>query len=150
MGASGSGKSSLARHLREISGVRIIDTDDEILRLNGGVWPNIETKNALLPSVIDQACNLPNVILMNSYMPLALLSQLRVAGFVVVLLHVSVDELKRRQELRKKKQGWANANWIDWNEKEIGNIKSRGLIDRTISGEQDTKVIAQEILGTKV
>lgn len=46
-----------------------IDMDDEILRLNGGVWPDITTKNnVVLPKVLRAVCEMDEVVLFNSYM----------------------------------------------------------------------------------
>lgn len=146
LGASASGKTSLANRLRETTKAQIVDIDDAILELNHGVWPDIETKNSFfLPKVIEQACRLPNVVLLNSYMPLRLLKRLRSTGFSIVLLEVSIEELKRRQALREKDEGWTNMRWVDWNEKAITDIKRSGFINRTISGKQDVDSIIREI-----
>lgn len=89
LGAPCAGKSSVATRLRHCD-VDVIDTDDEIERLNGGVWPDIETKNErLLPIVLDIAAALPEVVLFNSYMPLDRTRQLKDRGFAIPLLAAS-------------------------------------------------------------
>lgn len=53
--AACSGKTTLVRHLRTNYGVNAVDFDEEIARLNGGVWPDIPTKNAVIrPKVIEE------------------------------------------------------------------------------------------------
>ena len=42
LGAPCAGKSTIVRHFRRKYGLNALDADDEIVRLNGGVWPDIE------------------------------------------------------------------------------------------------------------
>src|SRR5438445_4081535 len=69
LGMPCAGKSTVARLLRD-RGVNVIDVDDEILRLNGGQWPEtIEIKeNVLQPKMLDAVLEMPSVVLLNSYM----------------------------------------------------------------------------------
>lgn len=56
---------------RDTHDVDVIDVDGEIVRLNGGSWADIGTKNErYLPMVLEAAAALPSVVVFNSYMPL--------------------------------------------------------------------------------
>ncbi len=81
--------------------------DDEMLRLNGGVWPDsIETKNnVILPQAIEAISQEPNAIFFNSYMTADGAISLRSNGFRAVLLQASEPELRRRDAQRLAAEG---------------------------------------------
>ena len=61
------GKTTVARHLRECSDLNVVDMDDAIGRLNGGVWPDIPTKNkVVLPKVLPEVRAMSDVVLFGS------------------------------------------------------------------------------------
>ena len=144
LGAPCAGKTTVAARLR-CRDVGVIDADDELERLNGGVWPDIETKNErLLPIVLELAAALPEVVLFNSYMPLDRTRQLRDCGFAVVLLVVSDVELRPRDRVRIAEEGWSNLEWFEWHQSVITDHFEAGLIDHVIDGERDPDEIAAE------
>ena len=147
LGAACAGKSTVCRHLRRVRGVNAVDTNDEILRLNGGDWPTVDRKNeVLLPIVLDSVIDMPEVVLFNSYMPVDRMIQLRQVGFRTALLDVSEDELRRRHAVRLAEEGWTNARWLDWNQEHLREIRGSDLFDQVISGEQDVASVAANIL----
>ncbi len=151
MGAACAGKTSLCHHLRTARGVNAIDTNDEILRLNGGIWPSIDRKNqVLLPMVLDAVMAMKEVVLFNSYMPADQMRQLRLAGFRTVLVDVSEAELRRRHGVRLEGEGWTNIQWLAWNQLHINELLDDDLFDRVVSGEQDVASVASEILGLQM
>ena len=128
----------------------VIDTDDKMLRLNGGVWPDIETKNEiLLPIVVDTAASMSNVVLFNSYMPLDRTRNLKARGLEVVLLEVSDAELRRRDEIRLTEEGWTNRKWFDWHQAMIQQHRDAGLIDHLLDGERDAASIATDLMSIR-
>lgn len=146
LGAACSGKTTIAVCLRD-HGVPVVDTDDEIVRLNGGAWPDIATKNQqLLPLVLESAAALPEVILLNSYMPLDETQRLRDQGFKVVLLDVSERELRRRHAVRLAKQGWTNIEWLQWNQSVIQQHVEAGVVDHVVDGERDVTNVAADLV----
>lgn len=67
----------------------MIDVDDELVRLNGGTWPDIDTKNEqLLPIALEAAATTSRIVVFNSYMPLDRTRWLKEQGFDVVFLDV--------------------------------------------------------------
>ena len=150
LGAACAGKTTLCRHLRTVCGVNAIDTNDQILRLNDGVWPTIERKNdVLLPMALASVIGMREVVLLNSYMPVHLMVEVRQAGFQTLLLNVSEAELRRRHELRLTEEGWTNAQWLDWNQKHLRELLHDDLFDHVISGEQNVESVAAEILSVE-
>jgi hypothetical protein len=121
--------------------------DDEIARLNGGVWPStIEHKEEVLqPLVLDAAVAASEIILLNSYMQVDRAARLRDAGFRVVLLDVDKDELLRRAWQRQAEQGPTNIEWYDWHHANLTALKSAELIDDVLSGEQPPEDVARAL-----
>jgi hypothetical protein len=141
-----SGKTTVSVHLRTVSDIRVMDSDDEILRLNHNIWPDIKTKNEVfLPKVVEAATKLDNVILLNSYMPIELADKLKEVGFTFVLLDVSGEELRRRHQARLAEEGWSNEEWFDWHQNVIQELRDKGFIDHIVSGEQAPGEVARQI-----
>ena len=87
------------RPLRTTCDVHAIDTNDELLRLNDGLWPSIDRKNeVLLPMVLHGVMAMEEVVLFDSYMPADGISRLRAAGFQAsVMVLRSVPSLVSRR-----------------------------------------------------
>ena len=146
VGAPNSGKTTVGRELRESLGLNVVDMDDEIVRLNDGVWPDIDTKNEVVqPKVLELVTAMPGVVLFNSYMSVERTRRLREAGFRIVLLDVSEAELRRRNARRVAEESWTNIEWFDWHWKNIQELQDNNLFDYAISGEQDVKSVATDI-----
>lgn len=147
VGAPCSGKSTVAAFLRDEFRVNAIDVDDEILRLNDGVWPSdLDTKNeVLLPRVLNEALQMESVVLFNSYLFVSHAAQLREAGFRILLLEVPEEELRRRDASRFAKEGWTNIEWFDWHQSVISELRAHGFIDQVIPGDQEVRAVARAI-----
>jgi hypothetical protein len=149
LGAACAGKTTVCTNLRARSDLdlNVVDMNDEILSLNGGVWPDIRTKNEVLqPKVLDAVCKMSTVLLFNSYMSVDRMRRLRRAGFCTVLMDVSEAELRRRHRIRLREEGWDNSQWFDWNQSVIEELRKRRMFDHVISGEREPAVVAAEIL----
>jgi shikimate kinase len=148
LGAAASGKSTVAAALHAaVPALAVWDVDDEVLRLNDGIWPTIEEKNhTILPRIVEAATAEDRVIVLNSYMPVELALDMKRAGFTIVLLHVSEEELRRRHTQRAAEEGWGNQEWFEWNQAVITEFRERRLIDREISGERSPDAIARDLL----
>ncbi len=146
-GAPCSGKTTLVRLLRNVHGLNAVDMDDEILRFNGGTWPDIETKNKVVkPAAMKHVLAMPEVVLFCSYMSPDHLRQLRSSGFTIVLMEVTEAELRRRDANRLEEEGWSNIEWFEWNQAALREIRESGFVDEVISGERTPAAIAEEIL----
>jgi hypothetical protein len=147
-GAPCSGKTTASRLLREVHLRNAVECDDEIVRLNGGAWPgDFDTKNhVLLPQVLHAAAMSDDILLFNSYTPLVYVRRLRRAGFRILLLDVSDEELLRRHEQRLAEEGWTNIEWFDTSKDMIEELRSTGWIDDTISGHVPPQEVASTLL----
>jgi hypothetical protein len=64
VGAAASGTTTVCHLVRGRTDHEVVDLDDEIMRLNGGVWPSIERKNATVrPLALAGVIPMRNVLL---------------------------------------------------------------------------------------
>ena len=140
------GKTTVARHLRECSDLNVVDMDDAIGRLNGGVWPDIPTKNNLVvPKVLAKVRAMSDVVLFGS-LNVEQTQKLRRDGFSTVLLDVSADELRRRHAVRFSEEGWTNVQWFEHEQSVMRELRHNDVFDHVVSGEQSVASVAEEIL----
>jgi hypothetical protein len=127
LGAPCSGKSTVADLLRSARhDVDLIDVDDEIVRLNGGTWPDIDTKNEhYLPIVLEAAAARPDVVL---------------AG----LLAVS-DAEPPPGPAQIGRGRWTNIEWFDWHQSVIREHFDGGYVDHVIDGHRPPALVAAGI-----
>jgi hypothetical protein len=146
IGIACAGKTTVARRLRDCSDLNVVDMDDAIGRLNGGVYPDIPTKNnVVLPKVLAEVRAMSDVVLFGS-LNVEQTQQLRQDGFNTVLLEVSEDELRRRHALRLSEQGWTNVQWFEHEQSVMRELRHNGVFDHVVSGEQGVAAVAEEIL----
>jgi hypothetical protein len=123
-----------------------VDLDDEIMRCNGGTWPDIPTKNAVvLPKVIAAIRTMPDVVLFGN-LPVERTQELRQAGFSTALLDVSETELRRRHAVRLAEEGWTNVEWFDHEQEVIRDMRSHDVFDHVIDGQRTVAEIADDIM----
>lgn len=146
IGVACAGKTTVARHLRECSDLHVVDMDDAIGRLNGGIWPDIPTKNNIvLPKVLAEVRAMSDVVLFGS-LNLGETQKLRQDGFGTVLLDVSEEELRRRHAARLAEQGWTNVHWFEHEQLVIRELRDHDVFDRVISGEESVASVADRLL----
>ena len=146
IGIACAGKTTVARYLRECSDLNVVDMDDAIGRLNGGVWPDIPTKNnVVLPKVLAEVRAMSDVVLFGS-LNVEQTQKLRQDGFYTVLLDVSENELRRRHAVRLAEEGWTNAQWFEHEQSVIRELRHNDVFDHVLSGEQSVASVAEEIL----
>ena len=146
VGIACAGKTTVARYLRECSDLNVVDMDDAIGRLNGGVWPDIPTKNnVVLPKVLAEVRAMSDVVLFGS-LNVEQTQKLRQDGFYTVLLDVSENELRRRHAVRLAEEGWTNAQWFEHEQSVMRELRHNDVFDHVLSGEQSVASVAEEIL----
>jgi hypothetical protein len=87
-----------------------------------------------------------DILLFNSYTPLVYERRLRQAGFRIVLLDVTDEELLRRHAQRLAEEGWTNVQWFETSKATIEELRATGWIDHTISGSAPPHRIASTLL----
>lgn len=147
VGPLASGKTTIARYLQSTTTITIVDLDDELVRLNGGVYPDIDTRKAVVaPRALAAAAALSDVVLLHSTFDPGDVRALRAVGFTTVLLEVSHDELTRRHRLRLREEGWSNEDWADDNRAQIAELRRLSLFDHIVDAERPPAVVANDLL----
>lgn len=109
IGSQLSGKTTLARYLRKHSTEPVFEIDEEILKLNNNEWPenNKHKDNVLIPKIYKSMASKERVIfLTKSAFPISTLNQFKRAGFKIVLLRLSRNEISRRNDSRIKNEDY--------------------------------------------
>ncbi len=146
---SAGGKSTLMKFMREHTDFNIREMDEEVVKVNGGKWPddNDFKDQVLVPKIVKEILAEASVIYLASYVPEDLILEARNKGFKVTLLDVSIEELSRRNKERMGIEHYADASpWLQLQLDTFTRLKAAGLIDKVIDGHASTKDIASAIL----
>lgn len=151
IGTSLSGKTTLVKYLHPQSNLSLLEMDDELARVNNGKYPeDVKYKhNVLAPQIIKDLLNLKKIVFFTNtdYFTGEDLKTAKDKGFKIIQLEVSLDELKRRNEIRVQKEG--KDDWSRWFEgmlKSQRDIKEKGLVDKVIPMNQPIKDVARDLL----
>lgn len=98
LGVTGAGKSTIAGTVARELNLRPIEVDDEVIQLNGGIWPSDE-------GIIDdymhrtnaEVLTRDNVLFATSWLSKEDIQRFHQSGFVIVELHADQNELLRRK-----------------------------------------------------
>ena len=148
-GAQCAGKTTIVRSLATKTHLPIIEMDDEIMRLSGGSWPkDLKYKEEKLdPQVYHMVENMGDVIFFENHMSIKQTRKFKEAGFSVLLIEVTREELLRRNEQRVREEMYDDASkWIELQLENIIQLKKNHLIDLTLNGEQPVDRVVQELL----
>jgi adenylate kinase family enzyme len=148
-GAQCAGKTTTVRSLAAKTTLPIIEMDDEIMRLNNGVWPkDMKYKEQMLdPQVYQLVADMPDVIFFENHMSVEQTRQFKEAGFSILLIEVSRDELLRRNKQRVKEEKYDDASkWIEMQLENIDELQRNHLIDFTIDREQSVNKVIQDLV----
>ncbi len=149
IGASTGGKSTFMRYLRQHTDLVVAEMDEEIVKLNGNKWPTDDDyrNTVLVPKITKEIIDKDKVIYISSYVPDELAEEAKRKGFVIVLLEVSLEQLKERNAKRMVEEGYESvATYFDVQLNGFKQLKEKGLIDKTIDGHRSTEMIAEEIV----
>lgn len=147
MAPSCGGKSTLMRYFRENTSYHIAETDEEVMNANGGIWPDNELKNnVLVPQTTKEILTRKNVIYFASYIPTALLLEAKNKNFSVVVLDIPKEELIQRNVHRMNEENYDDVSpWFAAQLSDYEQLKKIGVVDNAIDGNQDVKIVADEI-----
>jgi predicted ABC-type ATPase len=145
---SAGGKSTLMRYLRDCSNLEIAETDEEVMKANGDVWPDDGLKNTvLIPQTTKQVIKRESIVYLASYIPEELIKTARDEGFIIVLLDLMLDTLKERNQQRMSTESYADATpWLQMQLNDFARLLKSGLIDVVIDGNQPVEVLAKDIV----
>ncbi len=143
------GKTTLANYLRKSNAYQVIEMDDEILRLNGNVWPtDFQYKiTDLEPAVYGRIEKMQDVIFMDNHLALEQASKFKRRGFSIIYIEVERDILLQRNKERVQSSDQDDASqWIDSELENAKQLIKNGLVDKIIDGDQSTQEITDELL----
>jgi adenylate kinase family enzyme len=145
-----SGKTTLARYLREHTDLNISEVDEEILAANDGTWPsdNEYKDKVLIPGIYQRMAQLDNTVFFANYFaPLSQAEAFRDAGFGVVLLELPYEEMLRRNKHRMEHEGYDDATqWLMGQLENHKEIREAGLVDQVINATLPTPQVAQLLI----
>ena len=150
IGASLSGKTTVARHLRSNTNISVSEMDEELTRLNNGKYPtDVERKHeSLAPKVIKDLLNREDILFFTNtdYFSLDDLREAKDKGFKIIQLELNLDELNKRNKNRVKKEGYDDlSEWFEGMVVYQEKIRDAGVVDIVIDASQSVEKISEEI-----
>jgi shikimate kinase len=101
LGVSCSGKSTIASDLATALKLRLLEADDEVLRLNGGVWPpDEETIDTYFGVTNKEVLKMDNIVYVISWLEQNDIFAFYKADFILVEIHASYEVLRKRKQAR--------------------------------------------------
>ena len=146
------GKSTLMRYLREHTDLHVVETDEEVMKANNNVWPddNNYKDQVLLPKVTNEIIKQDDVLFIASYIPTELLRKAKERGFKIIILQLTLEELKRRNAKRMNEESYDDATpWFKGQLEDYQRLSQEGLVDSIIDGHQNISQIVGEITRLK-
>lgn len=143
------GKTTLVRYFRAHTDLPVLELDEEIMRLNNGVWPKDDNyKNQILvPKIENDIKNRKNSIFVTSYFSKENIKDAKQNGFKVIQLELGIKKLKNRNVYRMKHEGYDDASkWFQQNLRYQKQIQKEGLVDKMIYTDKAVEKVAREII----
>jgi dephospho-CoA kinase len=145
---SAGGKSTLMRYLREHSELNIVETDEEVTKANDGKWPSDDYKNeVLIPLTFKSILIQKQVLFLMKDLPIGLLREARSAGFYIVALILTYEQLMERNSKRMEEESYDDGSaWFKAQIEQIESYVKDQLVDEIIDGTLPIAQIAEKII----
>ncbi len=147
IGTQLSGKSTIAKYLREHTDLHTSEVDEEILAANNGIWPrdNRYKDEVLIPAIYERVAKQESVVFFANYFtPLSQVALFKDNGFKVVQLQLPYSEMLRRNKQRMENEGYEDATqWLMGQIENHKEIYEAGLVDRVIDATLPTAEIVR-------
>ena len=150
-GTSLSGKTTTINYLRKNTSHNISEIDEELTKINGGVFPeNVKHKlHVLAPKIIKQILNSDDILFFSNtdYFSDQQIINAKSLGFKIIQLSVPLGELVKRNKNRVENEGYDDLSyWLDGMVKYQKHIFKLGFVDQRIDATQPTKKIVEDLL----
>jgi len=150
IGASLSGKTTVARYLRSNTNTLVSEMDEELTRLNNGKYPtDVEHKHkSLAPKIIKGLLNERDILFFTNtdYFSLDDLRKAKDKGFKIIQLEIELDELNKRNKNRVKNEGYDDlSKWLEGMTLYQKKIRNAGVVDLVIDASLSVERISEEI-----
>lgn len=103
LGLSGSGKTTIAKEISSRFSLNLYEADDEVKRINGGVWPesdDVVTKGFEIANA--KALIQDDIVYVISWLSEEEINKFLKSNFIIFETHAEFDELVRRKIKRDK------------------------------------------------
>lgn len=101
LGMSCSGKSTIARDLAKALKSNLLEADDEVLRLNGGLWPDEEEIIDTYFGVVNrEVIKMEDIVYVISWLERDDIFTFYSAGFTLIEIHAPYEILRKRKQAR--------------------------------------------------
>lgn len=150
IGSSLSGKTTLVKYLRSVTDTPVTEMDEELTILNNGEYPQDSNykDQVLAPQIVEDVLERESVIFFTNtnYFTRNNLKQAKKRGFRIAQLDMSLEELKRRNEQRIEKEGYADmSRWLAGMVEYQETIREAGLVDTIVDANQSTEAIVRDL-----
>jgi GTPase SAR1 family protein len=151
IGVSTAGKTTLIRHLRDQYDAAVLEFDEELVRINGGLYPSDVDfrRNVFVPVIQKDILSRSSVVFFtNPYcFTVEQIEWARGNGFRIVELLLDREEMLRRNRQRMELEGYGDHSlYFDEMIEHQTALSDRGLIDRLIDASKLTALIAEELV----
>jgi shikimate kinase len=101
LGTTCSGKSTIAETLANFYNLTLIEVDEEVLKLNNGIWPKGERVSDKYFEQINKAVlNQENILYITSWLEKDEIIKFNKAGFFIIEMHTTLEILLERKQKR--------------------------------------------------
>ena len=98
LGITGSGKSSIAGSIAQALGLEVIEVDEEVIKLNSGLWPKDEkTIDKYMEATNDIVVEMDTILYVTSWLNKRRVVQFHQNGFRIIELHAAINKLLDRK-----------------------------------------------------
>jgi len=98
LGITGSGKSTISKSIGQALGLKVLQVDHEVIRLNNGLWPkDADTISKYMLTINDAVLEMDGILYMTSWLSKQSVKQFHEKGFRIIELHANFEELLRRK-----------------------------------------------------
>ncbi|GAA3601562.1 hypothetical protein GCM10022223_16600 [Kineosporia mesophila] len=130
LGAPCAGKTTLMAPLRKALDGPVLDLDEELKQLNGGLWPSsFAAKRVLTRRILRETSRLDDVVLAYSLLDDEDLALLRERDWRLVLLDLPESVMRERAAHREREEGWSNVHWLPSHLDNIAHLRETGAFD---------------------
>lgn len=148
LGAPCTGKTTLVNLLREKTSLPLYEMDEEIRKMNSGLWPEKDLYNSLSVEIFNKILSEKRIVYFTSYFPADLLQQAIKTGFKIIQLTCPEDELLKRHSERMSNDPTLEdeSEGLKENAKYQQKISEQGIVDFFVPTEINIDITAEKLL----
>ena len=98
LGITGSGKSTISRPIGYAFGLKVLEVDQEVIRLNNGLWPKDgDIIRKCMMATNDTALKMGGILYVTSWLNKQDIKKFYENGFKIIELHADFEELLKQK-----------------------------------------------------